>query len=544
MNQGTPPGEPKREAVTPSSRLAPSTDNGQRTTDNGQRTKGQRTKGSSQVLLLGVFAAAAALGIHAHALVWPMLFYDDFSVLLGSWTWPAAWANLWVPWNEHTMPLGRLSIAAMVQLASGRLTALPQVTSLQGPLAVVAGMGLVYLFVRRELGHPFYGLVAMALFGVGSQYHEAVHWFTASFVLLALDTLLLGLLAAQRWRQTGRWPYLAASALWAALAPAWFAGGILAGPFCALYLVLGQGKRKKEKGKREDQQAGPAKAPFFGLLPFAFCLLPLSGSAAFLAVSLPHNAERILHTEHYQGKTAVEAFDATVGLRYTCRSLMDHLVLGAVGVVDYRVLTGLGLPWGPLPWPLVVPGLALVAVAAAWWWWRAPRRGLLLVGLGFILVNYVLIYSARSGWTYEQMYHWSRYHLLPQLGLVLFLCGGLPRWQGRWFHLDPAGRLSRRQVWALGLLTAGLFVLHLPRSVAGGYHDPNQLAVLRHIEAVDARCREHHIAAATARAVLGRLDVPCMSRGDNGWDFLRGSATPRPIRHAEARRLLQAPSPE
>src|SRR5206468_4244356 len=138
---------------------------------------------------------------------------------------------------------------------------------------------------------------------------QAVYWFSASFSILTLDTLLLALLAAQRWRQTGRLQYLALSALWSALAPGWFASGILAGPLCCLYL-LPQAER--------DAPAAEKAQPWWRHL--ALALVPLLGSVAFLAVSLPRTANHILHLEHYGDKTAVQAFSPLTGLVYTGRS--------------------------------------------------------------------------------------------------------------------------------------------------------------------------------------------------------------------------------
>ena len=87
-----------------------------------------------------------------------------------------------------------------------------------------------------SLDHAFYGWIAAIGFGVSSVYQQAIVWFAASFSVLALDTILLALLAAQRWRQNRRRRWLLLSCLATALAPAWFASGILAGPLCALYL--------------------------------------------------------------------------------------------------------------------------------------------------------------------------------------------------------------------------------------------------------------------------------------------------------------------
>jgi hypothetical protein len=467
---------------------------------------------------LGSLACLASLGLYAHGLLFPVLLYDDFRLLEQSWTWQAAGDNLWVPANEHTMPLGRLSLAALVQLGGGRPTAMPLATALQGPLALLLGMALVYLFLRRELGHPFYGLAGMIFFGVSTQYRQAVDWFAASFAVLALDTLLLALLAAQSWRRTGRRRALAFSAAGAALAPAWFASGILAGPLCCLYLLPREGRGGSAWRHR------------------AAALVPLLGSLAFLALlaCLPRTAARILNAEHYDGRTALEAFNPLLGLAFTARTLADHLAVGTLGVPDVVC-----------PVPVAAAVLVLLATAGAWWWRHADRPRLLLLGLGFILSNYLLIYSFRAGWSYDDpeagMYLWTRYDLFPHLGLTLFLVGGLPRWDGRLFRLAGGG-LTRPQVWALAVLTGLLFLTQLPRGLPDHFPDPEQVKQgqdLARIEAIDARCRALGIDAATARQALPPLVLP-YSDGylTNGWRLLRGSADPRPFSVEQARRLL------
>jgi hypothetical protein len=459
----------------------------------------------------------------------PTLRCDDFQILVRSWTWPAAERNLWVPANEHVMPLGRLTTWALTRLAE-RQTNLPRLLTLQGPLAVAAGMLLLFLFVRRELGHPFYGLLAMALFGVTSVYQQAVFWFSASFSVLSLDTALLALLAAQRWRQCGGGRHLILSAVWAALAPAWFAIGILAGPLCALYLVpreqggVTAGFNLRGGGERRLKPAATAG-----------CLVPLLGTAGFLAASLPHASQQILHLPHYGSKTAIEAFHPSAGLLSTCRSVVDNLFLGALGI---------STPPGMVcPLPLAFAVLGFLVAAGVWWWRGAPQRRLLLLGLGCILSTYLLVYSARSdGWSYARQVHaWSRYHLFPQLGLALFLVGGLARWHDTGLHLDRAGGLTGKQARGIGVLLLALFLTQLPRGLAGAYfwYDPQQLPALRRIQETDARCRRHHIDRDTAREALGWLDVPAAEGRENGWDLLWGSDDPRTVSVEEARRLLQ-----
>lgn len=460
-----------------------------------------------------------ALGLHICSILWPTLYWDDFQILAGSWTWEAAWQNLSVPFNEHVMPLGRISTWVLVQIA-GRPTALPLAAALQGPLAVLGAMLLVYFFVRRELGHSLYGLVAMALFGVSTRYWNAVQWFAASFAVLALDTFLLALLAAQAWRKTGRVSRLVMCGVATALAPCWFASGVLAGPWCALYLL--------------PWPRDGADEPLLQWRRWLPALVPVLGTAVFLGISLPLSGEQIMHTEHYWGKTAVEASDPWDGLKTTGRSVVDNLVLGFWAIPD-RV------------YPVHLVGIVLGALTAAlvWWWLGTPARRLLLLGLALIVGNYWLTFTARAGWSYEEYTHgWTRYHLFPQLGLAWVICAGLPRWQERLLAADGVlGHLRGWQVRTgpllIGLMTL-LFLGQLPRGVQF-YDNTQQLADLREVEMMDRRCREGGISAEQARAVLRQPDdevchsSPKVSR----WDFLWGSDQPVSRTDEEVRRYLQ-----
>jgi hypothetical protein len=556
-----------------------------------------------RTLAWGAAACAVVLAVHLPALLFPALLIDDFQILSQSWTWHDAWANLWVPNNEHSMPLGRLSTCLLAHLA-GRQTNLPLTFALQGPLAVLAGMLFLYLLVRRETGHPLPGLVAMTLFGVTPQYQHAVHWYAASFALLALDTTLLGLLAAQRWRQTSRPLHLVLAALWAGLAPGWFGSGMLAGPLIALYLV----------GPRDDSPIRPWTA---GWRRWLAALAPILGTAVSLAITAPHNASRILNLPRVEVQaTAWQTFNPLVGLAYTFRIVVDDLLPGAVGISGQNI---------PIPW--VIAAWIALGAAGAWWWWRAPHRRLLLLGLGFLFSNYWLIFSARAYFTYEEMHQasrwvlFTRYHVFAQVGLALFVCGGWPVRQTvpvtetaadprveralgvgaavflafvltslglAALGLDQVARsavplqempqLTRfdqvarvglillvgtvwlvarlrpgdvRKTWLAHALAAEFVLLMVlsqgPRWRGSAEMDfcREQQADLRRVEAVDALCRAHHISAETARQELSPFDVTGCNRSEvqghvlSGWDFLRGSSEPRATAE-EARQVLEA----
>jgi hypothetical protein len=504
-----------------------------------------------RITAVAALLCAVTVLLHLAPLLRPVLVWDDFEILTQSYTWPITQANLWRPANEHTMPLGRITTWLLV-MAAGRPSHLPFATALQGPLAVLLGMVLLYLFVSRELGHPVYGLIAMGLFGITSQYEQAVSWFAASFSILALDTLLLALLAAQRWQQVGGVQHLVMSAVWSALAPCWFASGILAGPFCTLYLLpiwRAEGVSALMESHSPDgplyQGANAPRSPGVDsahpwLATLLLALVPSLGSAVFLAVSLPRNADHIIHLEHYQmqNETALSAFHLDKGVLYTGRSLVDNLLLGSFGI------SGVRCP------PRFVPVIVLaMAACGLFWWWRASCRRLVVLGVAFILVSYVLIYSARALWSYEQMSVWSRYQLFPHVGLVLMICGGLPALRDWLYTADPDLVVPARLRVASAWLGVGLLLLVLcqaPRSWSYLFDDyyqgqaPAQRHDLRFVEEVDALCREQNIGAETARQVLPTFRVAGASdNARDGWLLLYGSDQPRPLSIEKARQLLQ-----
>jgi hypothetical protein len=285
--------------------------------------------------------------------------------------------------------------------------------------------------------------------------------------------------------------------------------------------------------------------------------VPLLGTLLFVALLPPNTVEQIQHLEHHGGATTRERFDVGVGLINTGRSMVDNLLLGMVGISTVEV---------PKRWtPAILVG---VAAALAWWWRSAPSRGLILLGLGTIVAAYVLVYSARASFNYDGNMtrpNWSRYHLLPQLGLAFVVAGGMPTRAGREFTSTRAERLTRTQASAVMWMVAILFVIHLPRALLGAPvpapglerlasadaandlrqrrqdHD-KQAQVLRSVAETDDRCREHRIGAADAVDALEPVPIPLwFTRDANALKLLRGSDDPLPRSADEVRELLNPP---
>jgi hypothetical protein len=461
-----------------------------------------------ELVVLGCTAMAAAF-LALPNFVQPRLLGDDFAILPESRDFATTIQNLWVPHNEHAMPLGRIAIWALVQI-DANVDTLALRCAFQGPLAIALATLLTYLFVRREWQQPLPALLASALFGVSLRYLEVLVWYSASFWLLGFDTMLLALLAAQRWRRSGRNIDLALCVSFCALAPGWYAGGVLAGPFCVLYLL-------PRSGDSETKGVGRVRS-----------LLPILGTLLFLAASLPQNASQIMHARHYQGRTAWEAFDPIFGLICTGRAIVDVL---------FVFTKPIGLSTCP---PRLVPVLLAMMTGIAAWWNRRASRRIILLAVGMILGHYLLTFSPRGGWLYDpDMLQWTRYHLVPWFGMVLLIVNGLAARNSR----AETPVLGRRRAWQIGMLVVLLFTSQVVSLAIGWSREFKVFAIqqslLARVAEVDRRCQRYRISAADARAVLEPVEVP-MSGGLNGWDWLRGSD--QPVEHSpeEVRKLLGA----
>jgi len=463
------------------------------------------------IVIWGGLIALASLAFYIPGIVRPMMLWDDFEIVRRSWTWQDTLANLWYPANEHSMPLGRLTEWLMVCIA-GDLSNVAFVNAFQGPLALLGGLVLIYRFVWRELGHPFAGLLAMGLYGVSAQYMEAVYWFSASYSVLSMDMLLLGLLAAQSWLRTGKKRHLFWAAFWSLLSPGWFAIGVLAGPLISLYLLADRVLQWKRLGRE-----------------VAPCFVPFLGTFISLAITLPNNIGLLLGHQPHIGPGESMHFDPLKGGLYTWRFFVDALLPGEVGYPPFEA-----------PDYMVTGRLMLaLTLAAVGWYWARDRR-LLVLGLGLVILASWLPLSGRAYRDYGEIFAWKRYRLLPHLGVVFYLCGALiPR------LLQLGDRLTMKQC---HFLVVAALTLQIALQVPLALHPPfdsyeDQVKQFREVDRVRALCRLHHISGEQAREVLPSMalsecDREFGGKRIEGYDFVEGS--PKPTAHSsdEARELL------
>jgi len=401
-------------------------------------------------------AAFAAICLYPH-LLWvgqPSLFSDDVMRVTDLQTIPPG-RMLVRPFNEHLAPLFEAVSLASWHLAGRRLTAIPAAFEAASLLPFVLCLVFLGRIVRREVGSTAAALAAVAAFSLSAMVVETVQWYSASSFTWALLGCLVALDGAGR----SRWWQ---SALAAAAAPAFSAIGLLAGPLGASRALLSGGSRRRA---------------------WLRALAPAAGSLAYLGFASVFRYRDVLTESVHRNA------DLPLGLLSTARAPLDVLIPGLFGLrnVDLALPAGLDLALAGL-------GLAIVLV----WAWRSRDRPLILGGLLLIVGGYGLTYPFRTVHGPHWILEVQRYHLFPQLGLVLLLAPaaarGLRRLDGR-----PVARLA----FATGLAALLLWV-HLPEMKKRGrnFHFPEQRRTLAALERLDALCRAEGITRWQALAAL------------------------------------------
>ena len=409
--------------------------------------------------LLGPAIWAVALLPHVGRPRAPSIYADDAVRIAGSQTTRLG-ALLFRPFNEHVAPWFEVVGWAAWRLGGGRLEGAARAFTGMSLLPFVLSLAMVQILIRRETGSRNAGLAAVAMLGLSPVYVECAWWFSASSFTWALLFALTGLWCVGRGPSGGLGSFLSAL-----LAPASSGIGLLAGPLAATRAIFG----REDISIRRKLVAG---------------LWPLAGTTVYLAGVAALGFGRVVATE-----SARRHPDLGVALAGVGRAPVDALIAGMLGLRD----VDLWMPRG-LDLALSAAGLLATLTAAR----RSPRRGLLLGGLLLIVAGYGLAYVPRATTGPHWLLKVQRYHLFPQLGLILVASPLLER-------LDRA-RVSSRlaALWPLGL---ALVLFALNRSEfqmwERSYRFPDQPRTLAALERVAEVARLEGI---TRGQALGALD--------------------------------------
>lgn len=367
--------------------------------------------------------ATFAPGTHGHIDRPPrdvyLIYSDDVAYVAASRTWDRTVANLLVPHNTHIVPSWRLLTWALVA-AAGDLHGLPDVLAVASYGVLIAVMLMVGRLVGRETGRASAGLAAMGLVGTTSLMLTPAMWFSGGQPLWAVLGVLASLGSAQSYRRTGRWRYLAASAIACTVSGGFWSAGHLAGPVTALYLWL--------DGRRRPRFAAA---------------VPLVATAAAVGLMLALAAQPIDARVSFHGRTAQEAANPVQGALTTAQAIPANLVLGSLGLdVEPTQTQGLVLT------------LALLAIWARHRWRPAAgttRPGFAInpiegAGASIVVGCYLLEWTFRGYLDLHNMRTISPYAVvpwydaMPMVGASLFAVGW---WSGP--H-HPSASVARRPI--------------------------------------------------------------------------------------------------
>ena len=360
----------------------------------------------------------------ADELRYSALHNDDFPYIAESLDWPTTQAHLFEPHNTHVVPLFRLWTAAIVALA-GQLEDMPKAFRAAAYCGLIMTMLAVFILVASETGRTNLGLAAMAGTGISTVMQPAVSWYSAGQALIAGMMIVLTLIAARAWsRYGGVWRFLLVG-LAALAAPAFWSGGLLAGPTAAAYIIA----------------KNPAKfrAPLVALvLVTALAVLFVVGFSLGQinnknAIWEPH--EQVINTN-------------AIWVHH--KELWPRPV--QVWLHTFQAISRDSDPRESRVRPAVAsPSQATALVVVLVGIWLSSRGGLRginpLEASGAVLVvgSYLLVYFLRGNFPYSSLRYLVWYNAIPQIGAGLFAAG----W---WQSLRPAPPHGLTRIEALALL--------------------------------------------------------------------------------------------
>jgi hypothetical protein len=313
----------------------------------------------------------------------PTGFADDYRYLAQSKDWPTTWRHLFTPFNEHLVVPTRLWTYGVVR-AAGDSDPAPFLAA-TAACFFVPTLLLAFLFFRRVGRTDEWGLIGAALFSLTLCYDEVVGWYSATQWLIPFNMLIGSLLLVE----CSSLRHFVFAPILAFAAPFSFSIGMLVGPLSAVW-AIGRGISSRRA---------------------ALCFVSgLAGSAiASLLI-----AQRMRESDYWLegGKGAWSAFDPAGGAVYAVRLSVDRLVL-----------TNLGWRATAAPLPAVGVLFPLFFLIGTLVLHRRPAVWRLYPALLVIVAGYASTLPFRTWEKYLVIINWTRYQLVPYLGLVALVVG-------------------------------------------------------------------------------------------------------------------------
>lgn len=319
---------------------------------------------------------------------------DDDVLYADAVDWPTAWQRLLVPMVDHVMVPTR--IVTYLMLKVGDESARDAIGAVVSGVLFLSCLPLLFLLARREWQSEFAGLVAVSLFALSSTYAEIILWYTASCQwLITLMLMLTSLLLAGSPNPTR--VRITLASLCALIAPLNFSAGVIVGPVTTLWMAV-----------RSHTVATRAAKSRWILM-----LWPLAGTVVGTGLTALLLTQSATDKRWYPG----------LGMALSARLTIDVLILRNLG---QEVL--LPKSWHLVVFPLVPLALTILLRLRTGAWRLLPM-------VTMIVLTYALTIPFRTWVAYPHLVNWTRYHLIPQLGLALLLVDAFgqlaPRLHGR-----------------------------------------------------------------------------------------------------------------
>ena len=440
--------------------------------------KSRHDSGRRAVALATSALLAVCLGPYLVRLGSPSLYADDVARVEQLQTIPVG-TLLFLPFNEHMAPLFQGVSWLTWQIAGRSLANAPLAFTLASFLPLIPALGLLARLVRRETGSATTAATCVASFSISWLAIETVYWYSASsflWALVATEVAWLGSAAAvSAERTSGRWKGIGIATLGAALAPAFSAIGLLAGPIAALRVLAEPSGRLGPVSYRARLTALAA---------------PIAGTSLYLAVCAAFRYHAVL------ASSLERNINIGPGLLATFRAPVEVLLPALIGI-EPDPASG--------AWRILAIALSLTIGATLLWraWRKPPDRPLVLGGLALVVGGHALVFCARADEPGHSVLQTQRYHLFPMLGLVLLLAPFLKRVLAR-FDVKPA-----IGIWVATAVAAVLLVTHFQemRGRARFLRYPDQVRTLAALDRLGSLCKSLGVTRARAIAALDPIET-------------------------------------